>query len=157
MNVFGHRSVLKFVVALSFTLSVGHSLAVEAASTAEPSKSDSLAYIGRAGPSSQTVTVMLVPQGDKVAFYAKGIGDVPFPEVTKKMLDYKGTYPLKKPLTEGIYFTAPELSITYSLKREVGPIAPGWVMDSVVEKSGFAGWTNRMWFFKYKGPSGRKQ
>jgi len=125
-----------------------------AATEGTPSQVEPAAYIGRVGPARRILTIILVPtEGSKVTAYYGRVGNIPFANVKIDMLDRIGVFPLKRPLSEGIFFENPYQ--IFNLGREAEADVPGSVLEGAVQFDDEGNvYTNITRFFEYKGPVG---
>jgi hypothetical protein len=109
------------------------------------------AYIGRV-ESRGALTVILVPtDGNQVILYYGKIGSIPLSDVKMSMLDKIGAFPLKRALSDGIFFDGSNYQ--YNLQRETVSNTPGSVIDGPVQfQDGRRVFNTTMYFFEYKEP-----
>jgi len=113
-------------------------------------------YIGRVG-GARALTIILVPtEGNQAILYFGRIGDVALAEVKIAMLDKIGAFPLKAPLSDGIFFEGSNYK--FSLRRETDSRNPGSLMDGPVQfRDGRRTADYLINFFEYKEPTGDRK
>jgi hypothetical protein len=125
-----------------------------AATTGDQSRAEPTEYIGRMEPARRALTIILVPTEDnRVTAYYGLVGNIPFSDVKKEMLDRVGIFRLERPLSDGIVFENPYQRFT--LRREADSRTPGSVMDGAVEfvNDGYV-YSNLTNFFAHMEPVG---
>jgi hypothetical protein len=113
------------------------------------------ADIGRIESRNSWTGIFVVTEAGQVNLYSGRIGNVPLSEVKIGMLEKKGAFPLKRPLSEGLFFEAP--GVEFDLKREADSRSPGSVMDGPVRNELAVGRHDAgiymMNIIEYKGPT----